>query len=221
MRSSAAALIDLYDTLVWTEWGTLRDTFCARLGIDVPTMLDAFDRTRRARGVGEYGSPEEDVTAVVEALGIEADPMLIRELTDIELTHVTSGVHLHEDSLPTVRELRARGVRTALVSNCSHSTRPVVDRLGLEEEFDAVILSFEVGSMKPDASIYQTALERVGGVAPADAVFVDDQARYCDGAAAVGMDTRLILRPGAQPAEGIETHANGHRIIHDLRPLLG
>jgi putative hydrolase of the HAD superfamily len=220
MRSPGAALLDLYDTLVWTEWSQLRDTFCARLGVDVPTMLDAFDRTRRARGVGVYASPEEDVQAVVEALGIEPKPSLIRELTDLELTHVTSGVHLHEDSLPTVRALRARGVRTALVSNCSHSTRPVVDRLGLEDEFDVVVLSFEVGAMKPDAEIYLTALERVGGIAPADAVFVDDQARYCDGAAALGIDTRLILRPRAQPAEGVETHVNGHRVIHDLRPLL-
>jgi putative hydrolase of the HAD superfamily len=221
MRLPAAALLDLYDTLVWTEWGKLRDAFSARLDVDIPTMLAAFDRTRRARGTGELASTEDDIRAVVEALGIEPEPALIRELTDLELGHVTSGVHLHEDSIPTVRALRDQGVRVALVSNCSHSTRPVVDRLGLEDEFDAVILSFEVGAMKPDAAIYLTALERVGGIEPADAVFVDDQRAYCDGAAAVGIDTRLILRPGAAPAEGVETRANGHRVIHDLRPLLG
>ena len=59
-----------------------------------------------------------------------------------------------------------RGVPTALVSNCSHNTRPIVDRLGLEREFDAVILSFEVGAMKPDPAIYREALARLGDPDP-------------------------------------------------------
>ena len=70
-----------------------------------------------------------------------------------------NGVHLWEDSLPTLRELRARGLRTAIVSNCDHSTRPIVDELGLEREADAVVLSFEVGVAKPDPGIYRAALD--------------------------------------------------------------
>ena len=40
-------------------------------------------------------------------------------------------MHLWDDSIPTLRELRARGLRTAIVSNCDHATRPIVDDLGL------------------------------------------------------------------------------------------
>ena len=71
-----------------------------------------------------------------------------------------ASVRPYDDSLEVVRALRGRGVPTALVSNCSHNTRPIVARLGLEQEFDAVILSFEVGVMKPDPEIYREALER-------------------------------------------------------------
>jgi HAD superfamily hydrolase (TIGR01509 family) len=109
-------------------------------------------------------------------------------------------------------------VRTALISNCSYNTRPFVDGLGLEKELDAVILSFEAGAAKPDARIYRLALEKVGGIAPERAVFVDDQTAYCDGAAALGIDTRLIVRP-REPLEGFG-HANGHVVIEDLTALL-
>ncbi len=105
-------------------------------------------------------------------------------------------------------------MKTALVSNCSHSTRGIVDRLGLVEAFDEVVLSFEVGLRKPDPAIYREALGRLD-VEPGRAVFVDDQQEYCDGAASIGIETYLIDRTGdATPDE------NGHRVIRDLRPLL-
>ena len=52
------------------------------------------------------------------------------------------------------------------------------------------------------------------------AVFVDDQARYCDGAAALGIGTRLIVRPSSNPVEGIAADTNGHAVIRDLHQLL-
>ena len=121
-----------------------------------------------------------------------------------------NGVHLWEDSLPTLRELRARGLRTAIVSNCDHSTRPIVDELGLEREADAVVLSFEVGVAKPDAGIYQAALDALGA-RPEEAVFVDDQAAYCDGAEAIGIRSFLILRDDADPPEGISAPEDRRR----------
>jgi HAD superfamily hydrolase (TIGR01509 family) len=135
-------------------------------------------------------------------------------LVAFEREFAETGIELWDDSIPVVRELRTRGVKTALVSNCSHSTRGIVDRLGLDEAFDEIILSFEVGLRKPDPAIYREALRRLD-VEPDHAVFVDDQQEYCDGAAAIGIETYLIDRSGdATPDE------NGHRVIRDLRALL-
>ena len=99
---------------------------------------------------------------------------------------IGDGLRLYEDSLPVVRELRARGVKTALISNCSHDTRPAVDRLGLDEEFDAVILSFEVRRAQAAARDLPGGARASGMSRPRAAVFVDDQPAYCDGAAALG-----------------------------------
>ena len=215
-----AVLIDLYDTLVASDWHLWRDLLASHVGMDPATLGRAFDQTRPDRSVGVFATEADDTRAVLEAAGLTHDAEQVRELVRIERDFMTTGIRLFDDSIPTVRSLRAGGVKTALVSNCSHNTRPVVARLGLEQEFDALILSFEVGSRKPQPAIYQAALEAVGSEA-ADAIFVDDQADYCDGARAVGIDTRLIIRPDAHPPEGFASSTNGHRVIPDLAALLG
>ncbi len=120
------------------------------------------------------------------AAGVVSTPDLLVELTTLEAEALTDTVKLYDDSLGVLRELRDRGVPTALVSNCSWNTRPIVDRLGLEREFDTVVLSFEVGAMKPQPEIYLEALRRLGDPTPSRSVFVDDQVAYCDGARAWG-----------------------------------
>jgi HAD superfamily hydrolase (TIGR01509 family) len=213
-----AVLLDLYDTLAWTEWPRMRLELEEWLGVERRDLLRAFDRSRPQRSTGAFGSAEGDLAAILEALGMRAEPELVRELAARTTTFLETGVHLWEDSVPVMRELRRRGLATAIVSNCDHSTRPVVERLGLYDEVNVVILSFEVGAAKPSPEIYRRALEWLS-VEAGDALFVDDQAAYCDGAAALGTQTVLIVREGAAPAEGV-TEPGDHRVITDLRALL-
>ena len=211
-----AVLLDLYDTIVWSDWASLRDKIASRLGLDDRTLIKAFDQTRPLRGVGQNDDVASDMAQVLQAAGVAADPDLVEELVELERSELDHGVHLYDDVLPTLAALRDRGVKLGLISNCSHSTRPVVDRLGLEDAFDQVLLSYEVQAMKPDPAIYVMALERLGSVAAERAVFVDDQPGYCGGGAAVGMTTRLILRAN----EDAPADTQGHQVVTDLRWLL-
>ncbi len=217
MSAVRAVLLDLYDTLVWSEWPKARIAWEQRLGIPQSELLRAFVATRPARSVGSFGSPEGDVAAVLEEAGVPPDPAVVREIVRATEEFLRTGVTLYEDSIPALRELRRRGLRTAVVSNCDHTTRPVVERLGLPGEADEVILSFEVRAAKPDPRIYEIALERLG-VEAGEAVFVDDQARYCDGAAELGVGTILVLRDESAPVERV-SDPGGHRVIRDLRGL--
>jgi putative hydrolase of the HAD superfamily len=214
-----AVLFDLYDTLVWTDWPVLRERIEERAAVSGRALLDGFERTRVARSIGTYGSLDGDLAEVLREAGLDRDDALVEELADTITTFMETGVHLWDDSLPALRELRARGLRTAVVSNCDHGTRPVVDRLGLTEETDAVVLSFEVGVAKPDAGIYRNALEALGA-SPEESIFVDDQLVYCEGAAAVGVRPFLILRDDARPLEGVSNANGGPEVIRDLRSLI-
>lgn len=218
MSEVRAVLLDLYDTLAWTDWKTMRLELEERLGLERRALLRAFDRSRPQRSTGAFGSAEGDLAAILEAAGVPAEPELVRELTARTTTFLETGVSLWEDSVPVMRALHRRGLATAIVSNCDHSTRPVVERLGLYDEVNVVILSFEVGAAKPSPEIYRRALWWLN-VEPENALFVDDQAPYCDGAAALGIQTALIVRESAEPAEGV-SEPGGHRVITDLRALL-
>ena len=214
-----AVLVDLYDTFGWSEWRDWQHTLAAELGVSYEEMGRAFDATRPARSVGSFADATADLAVVAGAAGVQLTPERLAELHAMEHARIEESLFVYEDSIPVIRELRSRGVKTALVSNCSHNTRPGVDRLGLEDEFDAVILSFEVRARKPDPAIYRIALERLGDPAPERSAFVDDQPPYCDGAAALGMDAFVIFRPN-QPAEGTPASTNGHPAITDLTALL-
>ena len=213
-------LFDLYDTFVWSRWSELSRHVADRIEVDHATLHRAYDATRPPRSVGTFASAEGDMAAIVSAAGREPEPALIRELVEHERAFLLDGgITLYEDSVAVATELRTRGVRTALVSNCSHSTIAVVEHLHLVDVLDVIVLSVTAGVAKPDAGIYRAALDGVG-VSADRAVFIDDQVRYCDGAAALGISTRLIARPSSNPIEGVAADADGHAVITDLRALL-
>jgi HAD superfamily hydrolase (TIGR01509 family) len=219
MPAYDAVLLDLYDTLVWSDWRSWQRRVAERIGVAPETMAAAFDETRPARSVGAFPDAAAELGASIRAAGVEPDPELVAEIAASERAGLQDQIRPYDDSMRTVAGLRERGVPTVLVSNCSHDTRFVVERLGLEEAFDAVVLSFEVGSVKPQPAIYHEALARVGSPEPQRSVFVDDQVAYCDGAAALGLQTFLILRP-EESLEGRPASTNGHRVIETLEPLL-
>lgn len=52
--------------------------------------------------------------------------------------------------------------------------------------FDEIVLSYQVGAVKPDPLIYQTIANKLG-VLPEECIFIDDQPWYAEGASAIGM----------------------------------
>ncbi|MGA7689017.1 MAG: HAD family hydrolase [Jiangellales bacterium] len=99
----------------------------------------------------------------------------------------------YDDSIPVLTELRRRGVRTVLVSNVGIDVRPVLDAAGLTGLMDAVVLSYEAGSVKPGAAIFEAALS-AAGVAAENALMVGDSPHDDAGAALVGIRTLLLPR---------------------------
>jgi putative hydrolase of the HAD superfamily len=104
--------------------------------------------------------------------------------------------------------LRGRGLKLALVSNTASPEwllRPVLERQGIRERVDAIVLSSEVGKRKPHPSIFQRALSELG-VAADEALFVGDRLEAdVFGASRVGMKTVQALwfraDDGAAPVE--------------------
>ncbi len=102
----------------------------------------------------------------------------------------------YPDTGPTLRALRERGVKVAIVSNVPRDLSDVFAAHGLASYVDAFVHSFQVGAEKPDPRIFLAACERIG-TAPSVTLMVGDHAIADGGATAAGL--RFLLLP---PHEG-------------------
>jgi len=207
----------VYDTILTSVFVPRMEALIGPLGIAVGDWLAEWDKMREDRDRGRL-TVAASFTRTLPVFGIEPEPALVADLSRRDAEFSRSHNRLCADTVPFIEWLRSNGVLTALVSNCADTTRAQLTHLGVLPLVDAVILSCEVGSMKPYPEIYVTALEELG-VAAVDAVFIDDQPTFCVGAEAVG------IRP-VQMARG---EANGYvsrwnfPVVHSLfevQPLL-
>src|SRR5438874_2735987 len=72
-----------------------------------------------------------------------------------------------------VREVPARGLRTAVVSDCTYELARFLPSLPVAPLLDACVYSVEVGACKPDPAIYLAACRRLG-VSPPECLYVGD-----------------------------------------------
>jgi putative hydrolase of the HAD superfamily len=92
-------------------------------------------------------------------------------------------------------ELRGAGVRTAVISNMPITLRAHLQRFcGWLPEFDYSCYSCDLHQTKPAAGIFLHCLERLG-VAPAEALFLDDREDNIDAARRLGMHAILFSSP--------------------------
>lgn len=92
----------------------------------------------------------------------------------------------NEDVLAYIRTELKPTYRIGLLSNASvgmPKRRFTDEQLEL---FDTVIVSAEVGFIKPDPKIFELVVEKLG-VKPEEALFTDDRAEYLSGARQIGM----------------------------------
>jgi HAD superfamily hydrolase (TIGR01549 family) len=111
--------------------------------------------------------------------------------------------HAYEDTVPTLQAIKSAGLSVCLLSNIGVPIRPVLDREGITPWVDAVVLSCEVGVVKPDPLIFQAALDALAIPASA-ALMVGDSGRDDTGGIAIGIRT-LILPRTKGPIHGLHS----------------
>lgn len=104
---------------------------------------------------------------------------------------------------PETREVldwfRARGFRMGVISNTGPSLVLTLEAAGIGGYFGCAVCSELTGARKPEAKIYQAALDTLG-VTAEESLYVDDQTKGVDGARALGMTAFFIDR--SRPGDG-------------------
>jgi glucose-1-phosphatase len=101
---------------------------------------------------------------------------------------------LYDDATPLLRELKPR-YRLASLSNTNELHWERFERdWQLGSHFHANFPSYAVGRLKPDADYFEHVLETLD-VAPARALFIDDNALNVEAAARLGINARKAIGP--------------------------
>jgi putative hydrolase of the HAD superfamily len=192
VRRVEACLVDVYDTLLSCDFSAHGTELPALAGVPADAWNRAYAAIAPALNAGRL-STADGFARMLRACGAEARDGLVRALVARERELLFASARLYDDAIPFLMALRAAGIKIGIVSNCTQHTRRLLAELGVSALADAVILSYEVGAAKPSAEIFRQALDRVGVAANA-ALFVDDQASFCAGGAALGISTVQIVR---------------------------
>jgi putative hydrolase of the HAD superfamily len=102
-----------------------------------------------------------------------------------------SDVAFFEGVPETLCALKKQGYLLAIVTDTANSISAKLswfERGGFGHVWDSIISSMDIGTRKPDAKIYQAALQQLG-LTPDQAVFVGHRASELAGAHAVGLRT--------------------------------
>jgi len=168
-----------------------------RMGLEPGTLRDIlWGETWRKLSIGAITN-DEYIQYVADRLSFPS-AAAADEFTD----EFYAGDRFNPETLAAVRRLRGR-YKVALLSNAWPGQYDVIRErfeLDLYDEFDIYVNSADVGLRKPDPAIFRLALERLG-VAPQQAIFLDDLVRNVDSAREVGIHTVQFVDPATSLAE--------------------
>jgi len=190
------ALFDFGGVFIDSPFPAFRE-ICRRKGLDGELLIEltfgplAHDSDhpwhRIERGETSILDARLEILELVKAAGLDVDPFVLFAKT------LLPNKRGHPAVLESVRHLHSVGIKVGLVTNNAIETRERWrSLLPLDELFDDVVDSSEVGIRKPDPAIYRLALERLGGIPAESAIFLDDLQQNLDAAESLGMHGILV-----------------------------
>lgn len=180
------------DELHYTAWKELAE----RCGLP-------FDRhtNERLRGVSRMESLEI-ILSQGDKVWSGKEKEMLAEAKNTRYRELLEGL-TPQDILPgvesTMRELRMRRLRLAIGSS-SRNTMRILERLGLDNWFDAVVDGMRIKRSKPDPEVFLQAAAELS-LSPAECLVVEDADAGAQAAFAGGMDVACV-GPAAQHNAG-------------------
>ena len=163
-------------------------TFAQLVGVSEPPFFQIYSDTRDEYDCGRHDC-QQHWQHFARIAGISLTPDHIARIVEFENR---MWVRANPAALELVREIKAQGVRTAILSNIPFDLRAELrNAFDWLDEFDVQIWSCDHGVIKPDPAIYRICLDALG-CKPERALFFDDRPRNVEGARSVGMQAHVF-----------------------------
>lgn len=198
-----AVCIDFGGVIVRTEDRQPRREAAEQAGMSVRELEALIFESASSERASRGEIPEQEHWAWInQALGLP------KEAADQITARFFAGDRRDDLLLDFLRTLRP-GCKVCLISNAWSGLRAMIAGQGFADVFDEMIISSEVGLVKPEAAIYQLALQRLG-VEPQEAVFLDDMPANIEAARKLGLQT-IHFVPAQEPLEELKRLLDHHR----------
>jgi putative hydrolase of the HAD superfamily len=179
-------------------------------GLGESCFAEAFEVGNRFLTQASLTPSRDDYHRVVlSELGIHEPSLAL--LADLSRPLQVPVVEVFPEVVQCLTELRARNIRTALVSDNWAGLEHLLEQLGLLQYFDALVISEVMGCCKPDPRMYRTASDRLG-LTPPECLFIDDDADFVLAAINLGYQAVAIDRHRSRSCSEIGA-------IHDLNDI--
>lgn len=204
--NAKGVFFDLYGTLLrygdmssaWTEWlsaihATLQDCGFQVSRDSLAEAWDGFFSRPEPPAHGELTIFERRIRSACSDLGLKLDAPQCRKVATAGAGSWHQHVTVDPEAIQVLKSLSDKTL--AIVSNYDHppGVYSMIDRYGLREFFDSIVISGEVGVKKPDPRIFSFALDKAG-LNPAEVAYVGDTQEDVRGAIAAGLIPILIRR---------------------------
>jgi putative hydrolase of the HAD superfamily len=201
--SIRAVFIDFGGVIMRTEDKGPRTRQAERLGMTSRDLEKIIFESETSQWASTGEIPEETHwQAVAEALGVS------RQESDKITAEFFSGDRVDAILLDFLRSLRPER-KVGLISNAWSGLRALITRQEFDDVFDAMIISAEVGLVKPDPRIYRLALDKLS-MQPEESVFLDDVLVNVEAARSAGMSAIQFTQP-EKTLEELKQLLSNHR----------
>lgn len=183
-----AVFFDFGGVIMRTEYQSPRQHLAERFGMDyddIDKVVFGSESARRA-SVGEINE---------DAHWAEVLKRLKRPMSESKSfqDEFFGGDVIDRGLVEFIRSLHGK-VHTGLISNAWSGLREFIAKEKVIDIFDTVIISAEVGAIKPSARIFEVALEQAK-VSASEAVFIDDVNVNIEACEKIGMKGILFKDP--------------------------
>lgn len=181
-----AVFFDFGGVIQRTEFQAPRQRLAQRFGMDYDDIDKlVFSSPSAIQATIGAVSETEHWQAIAQRLKVRDEEIQLVE------KEFFAGDIIDHSLLQYLSALRPRFI-TGLISNAWSGMRAYIERQRIAGSFDHLVISAEVGAAKPEARIYQIALEQAQ-VRAEEAVFVDDVVENIEACERVGMKGILFM----------------------------
>lgn len=214
MFTAKAVILDFFGTLVpvlpLAEHKAVLGDMAAIVGVSPDVFVQQWLSMFNKRVTGGFPSSHANVEAICNMLSVPVESVRCEQAVSVRYAYVRRHIVPRPNAIATLREIRARGLKVGLITDCSSELPELWHETAFAELFDVTVFSCVAKVKKPNPEIYHQAANKLGMMCSECLYVGDGGSNELTGARAVGMHPVLLHMKEEQD------DAEAHRVDGEL-----